>query len=128
MAKKKNPSANTPANGAAKPERGVKSAAIREYFHKNKTAKGKEVIEALGAQGIEVSPNMVSVVKAKLGIKKAKRSAEAAVASHDKTAVAQTNKSNGLEAALLLYKASRGQDVPQKQVTAAFLSLVELLS
>ena len=80
------------------------------------------------AKGIDISPNMVSIIKAKAGIKKAKRSAAAAVASNDKTAAAQTSRSNGLEAALLLYKAARGQEVQQKQVTNAFLSLVEMLS
>ncbi len=128
MAKKKSNSTSSTGSSEGKLERGAKSAAIREYFKAHKKAKPKEVIEALKANGIEVSPNMVSVIKAKAGIKKAKRTAAAAVASHDQTATAQTNKSNGLEAALLLYKAARGQSVPQKQVTSAFLSLVEMLS
>jgi hypothetical protein len=127
MAKKKSKSSST-TNGAAKPQHGAKSAAVREYLQANKDAKPKEIMEAMLAQGITVSPNMVSVIKAKAGIKKAKRSAQAAVASNDKTAGAQTSKSNGLEAALLLYKAARGQEVQQKQVTTAFLSLVEMLS
>jgi arginine repressor len=125
MAKKSGKSKS--GNGAA-PERGQKSAAIRAYLQANRNAKPKEIMEALKAQGIEVSPNMVSIVKAKAGIKKAKRNAQAATASKDSTAAAQTTRSNGLEAALLLYKAAKGQEVQPKQVTAAFLSLVELLS
>ncbi len=125
MAKKK--SKSTTDNGD-KPAHGAKSAAVREYLKANKGAKPKEIVEAMKAKGIVVSPSMVSVIKAKAGIKKAKRNAQAAVASNDKTAAAQTSKSDGLEAVLLLYKAARGQDVPQKQVTGAFLSLVEMMS
>ena len=121
MAKKKPKSASTPATpegGSGKsPERGAKSAAVREYLKANKRAKPKEIVAALKAQGINVSTNLVSVIRATAGIKKAKRTAVAAVASHDKTATAQTDRSNGLEAALLLYKAARGQTVPPKQVT-----------
>jgi hypothetical protein len=129
MAKKKSkPPSSASTNGGAKPQHGAKSAAVRDYLLANKDAKPKEIVEALKAQGIDISPNMVSIIKAKAGIKKAKRSAQAAVASNDKTAGAQTSKSNGLEAALMLYKAARGQDVQPKQVTTAFLSLVEMLS
>jgi hypothetical protein len=128
MAKKKSKSSTSTSSSSSKPQHGAKSAAVREYLLANKDAKPKEIMDAMLAQGITVSPNMVSVIKAKAGIKKAKRSAQAAVASNDKTAGAQTSKSNGLEAALLLYKAARGQDVQQKQVTTAFLSLVEMLS
>ena len=115
-------------NGAGKPERGVKSSAIREYFASNRDAKPKEVIEALKAKGIEVSPNMVSIVKAKAGIKKAKRQARKAVANKDATAGAQSSKSAGLDAALVLYKAARGQETSQAKITSSFLALVELLS
>lgn len=128
MAKKQSKPSATSSNGAPKPERGAKSAAIREYLQANKGAKPKEIVAALKTKGVDVSPNMVSIIKAKAGIKKAKRNAAAAVASNDKTAGAQTDKSNGLEAALLLYKAARGQEVPHKHITSAFLSLVELLS
>jgi hypothetical protein len=127
MAKKKSKPAGA-SNGNGKPQHGAKSAAVREYLQTSPGAKPKEIVEALKAKGIDISPNMVSIIKAKAGIKKAKRSAAAAVASNDKTAAAQTSRSNGLEAALLLYKAARGQEVQQKQVTSAFLSLVEMLS
>lgn len=126
MAKKKSKSAG--ASNGSKPQHGAKSAAVREYLQTSPGAKPKEIVEVLKAKGIDISPNMVSIIKAKAGIKKAKRSAQAAVASNDKTAAAQTSKSDGLEAALLLYKAARGQEVQPKRVTSAFLSLVEMLS
>jgi hypothetical protein len=126
MAKKKAKSANT-TNGAA-PERGAKSAAIREYYKAHKGAKPKEVIAALKAQGIDVSTNLVSVIRATAGVKKAKRVANAAVASNDQSAGAKLNKSRGLEAALTLYRAAKGAEVPGKQVSGAFLALVEMLS
>jgi hypothetical protein len=127
MGKKKSKSSESASSGNG-PQRGAKSAAIREYLAANKGAMPKQVVEALKNNGIDVSPNMVSIIKAKQGIKKAKRSAERAVASHDTTAAAQTSKSQGLDAALVLYKAARGQDVSSKQVTNSFLSLVALLS
>jgi hypothetical protein len=46
-------------------ERGVKSRAVRAYLKKKPSAKGKEVVEALAAQGISITPNYVSVIKSK---------------------------------------------------------------
>lgn len=40
-----------------------KSQAIREYYTANPDAKPKAVVEALAAQGIEVSPAFVSTIK-----------------------------------------------------------------
>ena len=42
-----------------------KSQAIRDYYKSNKKAKTQEVIDALAAQGITVTPNLVTTVKAK---------------------------------------------------------------
>ena len=43
-----------------------KSRAVREYFESNPGAAPKEVVEALGAQGIKVSPQLVSNIKSRL--------------------------------------------------------------
>ncbi len=56
---------------AKKPEVN-KSQAIRDIFTANKKAKTSEVIEALKAKGITVTPNLVTTVKSKL-IKRRKR-------------------------------------------------------
>ena len=42
-----------------------KSEAIRDYYKSNPKAKTSEVIEALGKEGIHVSANLVTTVKAK---------------------------------------------------------------
>ena len=125
MAKKAKRSASTNADGS---ERGSKTKAIKAYYSSNRKAKPKEVVDALKAQGIDVSPNTVSVVRAKMGIRRARRKARRAVASNDASAVAQGNKSASLDLVLVLYKAAQGQDVPRARVTKAFLALVETLS
>ncbi len=63
-----------------------------------------------------------------MGIKRAKREAKQAVVDQVVSAGLQTSKSAGLDAALLLYKAARGQAVPKAKVTSSFLALVEVLS
>ena len=119
------------ANGSAgehEQKRGAKSQAIRDYFGTHKRAMPKEVVAALKDQGITVSPNMVSMIKAKLGIKRAKRSARLAVESNDATAGVQVRNAEGLDAALTLYKAAREQShVPATKIRQSFLTLVELL-
>jgi hypothetical protein len=121
--------AGTNGNGSAGGEkRGAKSQAIRDYFGVHKHAMPKEVVAALKEQGMTVSPNMVSMIKAKLGIKKAKRSARLAVAANDASAGAQVRNVAGLDAALTLYKAAREQShVPATKIRQSFLALVELL-
>lgn len=104
-----------------------KSAAIRDHLKANKGAMPKDVSAALKAKGINVSPQVVSMIKSKMKIKKAQRRADRAVASNDPTAGAQTNRVAGLDAALLLYKAAQGQEIPVTKVRAAFLLLVETL-
>ena len=129
MAKKAGRKPSTPeAASEVKLERGAKTQAIRDYLNANREAKTKVVVEALKLQGIVVTPNLVSITKAKIGIKRAKNKAKQAVADKDVSAGMQTSKSAALDAALLLYKAARGQEVPKAKVTNSFLSLVEILS
>ena len=47
-----------------------KSAAIRAYLEAHEGAKPKEVVEALSANGLEITPNLVSMIKGKVGSKK----------------------------------------------------------
>jgi len=104
-----------------------KSAAIREYLMAHKGAMPKETSAALKETGIDVSPQMVSMVKAKWKVKKARRRAKEAVAAHDSTAGAKTNRAAGLDAALTLYKAAQGMETSRNKVREAFLLLVEML-
>ncbi len=103
-----------------------KSAAVREYLMANKGAMPKETSAAMKAKGIDVSPQMVSMIKAKQKIKKAQRRAKAATAD-DATAGAKTNRAAGLDAALTLYKAAQGMETPRNKIREAFLLLVEML-
>jgi hypothetical protein len=104
-----------------------KSAAVREYLDSHKDAKPKEIVAALKEKGIDISPNMVSIVKAKAKVKRAKRQAKEAKASHDSSAVSKAAGAAGLDAALTLYKAAQGHETPSAKVRAAFLTLVEQL-
>jgi transposase len=104
-----------------------KSAMIREYLDSHKDAKPKEIVAALKEKGVDVSPNMVSIVKAKAKVKRAKRQAKEAKASHDSSAVAKAAGAAGLDAALTLYKAAQGHDTNAAKIRAAFLTLVEQL-
>ena len=51
----------------AKAQRGVKSAAIREYLAKNPDTRNTEVVAALKQKGIRVTAQMVSNFKGKVG-------------------------------------------------------------
>lgn len=44
-----------------------KSAAIREYLDSNPDAKPREIVDALKAQGVDVTPAFVSTIKSKSG-------------------------------------------------------------
>lgn len=44
-----------------------KSAAIRQYLDSNPEAKPREIVDALKAQGLEVTPAFVSTIKSKSG-------------------------------------------------------------
>jgi len=100
-----------------------KSAAIRDYLSASPEAKPKEIVAALSAKGINVSPNMVSIVKAKTKIKSARRKAKETPDGGSGAA----DRAGGLDAVLLLYKAAQGQNVPKPRVRQAFLTLVDLL-
>ena len=115
------------AGSAAAPPRVNKSAAIRDYLMAHKGAMPKETTAALKEKGIDVSPQMVSMVKAKWKVKKARRRATQAVAADDATAGAQTNRAAGLDAALALYKAAQGIGTSKNKIREAFLLLVEML-
>jgi hypothetical protein len=104
-----------------------KSAMIREYLESHKDAKPKEIVAVLKEKGVVVSPNMVSIVKAKAKVKRAKRQAKEAKASHDSSAGAKVASASGLDAALTLYKAAQGHDTPAAKIRGAFLTLVEQL-
>lgn len=103
-----------------------KSAAIRDYLSAHKGAMPKETSAALKAKGIDVSPQMVSLIKAKWKVKKAQQRAKAATAD-DAHAGAKTNRAAGLDAALTLYKAAQGIDTSTNKIREAFLLLVEML-
>lgn len=105
----------------------AKSSAISTYLKANNGAKPKEVVAALSKQGLKVSPSMVSIIRAKAGVKKARRQATKAVAVHEKGAARKTHQASSLEAALTLYKAARGMDVPGAKIRESFLMLVETL-
>ena len=55
-----------------------KSAAVRDYLKSHPGAKGKEVADALKAQGIKISANYVSVIKSKKVAKAHRRRSGAA--------------------------------------------------
>jgi hypothetical protein len=110
--------------GGDAPARGGKSAAIREYMAAHKNAMPKEIVAALKERGIEVSPNLVSILRAKAKVKGAKKKAAAGVG--DGVGVALGGNAAALDAALTLYKAARtspeGNSTKTRQ---AFLLLVE---
>jgi hypothetical protein len=109
---------------SSRSEGGVnKSAAIREYLAGNANAMPKEIVAALAEKGITVSPQMVSVIKAKSKVKSARKTAKAKSGS----SAAETKQSQGLDAALLLYKAATGSEVTPQKIRASFLTLVEIL-
>ena len=128
MAKKKTPRKAKPASTSANGKEKVnKSQAIRDYLMTNKSAMPKEIVAALKEKGIEVSPNMVSMIKAKAKVKRARRQAKEAVASHNASAGKMTSNSAALDSALVLYKAACGQEVSSGKVRQSFLLLVETL-
>lgn len=98
-----------------------KSAAIREYLKSNADAKPKDIVAALAEKGITVSPNMVSIVKAKTKVKSRRQAAKSAD-NGEKSAP----RADGLDAALVLYQAAQGRVIPPVRIRQAFLTLVEL--
>jgi hypothetical protein len=103
-----------------------KSAAIREYLATNPGAMPKVIVAALAEKGITVSPQMASLIKAKSKVKSARKQARASRQSGAAPSPAG-QQSKSLDAALLLYKAAVGTQVPPQKIREAFLSLVETL-
>ena len=124
MAKKRKTKPNSKAGGEPKVN---KSAAVRDYLKGHKQAKPKEVVAALKEQGIDVSPNMVSMIRAQSKVKRAVREAAEAKASHSPNAGAKLSQADGLDAALTLYKAAQGQATPSMKIKVAFLKLVDII-
>ena len=91
-----------------------KSQSIRDYLASHAGAKPKEVVDALAAQDVAVSPNMVSMIKAKQGIKKARAEKMPSVSN--------------LDHVVTLYRAAKGKPVGQDAINAAFAALYESLS
>jgi len=124
MAKK--PNDKKPAAKSGEPKVN-KSAAVRDYLREHKKAMPKEIVAALKEKGIDVSPNMVSIIKAQSKVKRARRQATEATAAHDVGAGAKANRADGLDSALTLYKAAQGLTTPNTKIREAFLRLVQLL-
>lgn len=124
MAKKRNADSADASSDAAKVN---KSAAVREYLKGHKQARPKEIVAALKERGIDVSPNMVSMIRAQSKVKRAVREAAEAKAAHSPKAGAKLTQADGLEAALALYKAAQGQATPTAKLKAAFLKLVDIM-
>lgn len=123
---RKGGAAETNGNGASG-KRGEKTAAIKAYLQHNRRAMPKEVVSALKEQGVEVSSNMVSMVKARLGIRRARRRARQAAAANHPAAESHASNAAGLESAMLLYKAAReSSEVSPAKIRQAFLQLVEI--
>jgi hypothetical protein len=106
---------------------GAKSEAVRAYLKKNNRALPKEVVAALKKQGVDVSPNLVSIIRAKAGVRRARRTANVALAEHDVMAGAKNDRAVALDAALTLYKAADGLETRQDKIRDAFLQLVSYI-
>jgi hypothetical protein len=123
MAKKTSAKAGATATAGDGTARGSKSAAIRDYMAAHKGAMPKEIVAALKEQGIDVSPNLVSILRAKMKVKGAKKKAAASGGSDNGSSAGNAA---ALDAALTLYKAARtspeGNSTKTRQ---AFLLLVE---
>ena len=124
MAKKPSKkNAAAPAEAAAT-VRGSKSDAIREYMAAHKGAMPKEIVAALKEQGIVVSPNLVSILRAKQKVKSARKNKKPETGSNN--GASSSNNAAALEAALTLYKAARSSpDGNSGKTRQAFLLLIE---
>jgi hypothetical protein len=101
--------------GAKKSEN--KSAAVRGYLEANPSAKNPEVIEALKALGVDVSPNYVSIIRSQ----QKKRSRKSGTRGR-KPAAATSNGHLDVEqlrAAAVLIKACQGIDGARKAIAVA---------
>ncbi len=93
-----------------------KSAAVRGYLKANPKAKNPEVIEALKALGVEVSPNYVSIIRSQ----QKKRSRK--TGTHGRKPAASSNGHLDVEqlrAAAVLIKACQGIEGARKAISVA---------
>lgn len=124
MAKKSSKKTEAANADAAATPRGNKSAAIREYMAAHKGAMPKEIVAALKEQGIIVSPNLVSILRAKQKVKSARKNKKSATVADN--GASSGNNAAALEAALTLYKAARtSPNGNGAKIRQAFLLLVE---
>ena len=85
-----------------------KSGAITAYVESHPTAKGKEVIEALKEQGIEVTANYISMVKSKAGLGKKRRGKKGKPGRKTMKSTNGHVEPKAIAAAVLLFKAAGG--------------------
>ncbi|MBL9081827.1 MAG: hypothetical protein JNK76_08490 [Planctomycetales bacterium] len=99
-----------------------KSAAIRDYLAASPDAKPKEIVAALSAKGDQ---RLAEHGLDREGDAKIKSALKANESSDGGTVAADGV--GGLDAVLLLYKATQGRGAPKPRVRQAFLTLVDLL-
>ena len=90
-----------------------KSQAIRDYYKSNPKAKTSEVIEALGKEGIHVSANLVTTVKAKRKRRRAVKKAVEHVASQGVVGIPE------IKAAFAFLKATGSVEIAKQALAAA---------
>ena len=90
-----------------------KSQAIRDYYKSNPKAKTSEVIEALGKEGINVSANLVTTVKAKRKRRRAVKKAVEHVASQGVVGIPE------IKAAFAYLKATGSVEIAKQALAAA---------
>ena len=90
-----------------------KSEAIRAYYKANPKAKTSEVVEALGKEGIHVSANLVTTVKAKRKRRRAVKKAVEHVASQGVVGISE------IKAAFAFLKATGSVEIAKQALAAA---------
>jgi len=124
MAKKTSKKVASAPTAATATAHGSKSDAIRDYMAAHKNAMPKEIVAALKDQGIDVSPNLVSILRAKQKVKSARKNKKSEAVADNGASTG--NNAAALEAALTLYKAARtSPDGNSTKTRQAFLLLVE---
>ncbi len=108
----KRQAAKKAAKVAANPEVN-KSEAIRAYYKANPKAKTSEVVEALGKEGITVTANLVTTVKAKRKRRRAVKKAVENVASQGVVGIPE------IKAAFAFLKAVGSVEIAKQALAAA---------
>jgi hypothetical protein len=70
-----------------KPQRGIKSQAIRELLQQNRRMKTRDVVATLGERGIQVTPNLVYLAKSKMRQRRRKQKREELLANSRKAGI-----------------------------------------